>query len=1357
MDATQQLNLSIVLPLRNQAQLKTLLSRIYDPSSPDYHHFLSVAEFTQQFGPSAQDYQSVVDFAKTNGFEVTGHPPNRLVVPIRGTVDQVQTAFHTAMTVYQHPTENRAFFSPDREPSLALHVPIAHIAGLNNFSIPHSMTVKRGVDRSLIGIAVQGSGPGGSYLASDMRAAYYGSTALSGTGQTVALVQFDGYDINDVTATLDGSATATAVGNNYLLSYTPIANGQTYTIALNNVLLDGATGAAGQFQSPTQDAEQALDIAQVVGMAPGLSQVRVYIGESDADILNEVASEDIAQQVSISWSWSPDDPSISEVFFQEMAVQGQSVFVASGDSGAYDILSPYFYPAENGFVTAVGGTSLVTENAGGSWASESAWTQSGGGVSPDQMPIPFWQDGIANSSNQASSVYRNVPDVAMEADFDNYACNLGTCSGGWAGTSFAAPRWAGYTALINQQAGIQGYPPVGFLNPTIYALGESANYGTNLHDITSGTNAYFGLEQDFSAVPGYDLVTGWGSPNGASLTNAFSPNQSSGFWLSSSPNSLKMHPGGTATSVITVNGVGGLAGNVTFTASPLPAGITASFSPNPGDTSTTLKIAADATVPRGTNLIIITGSCDQQSASTTIMLQIDAPGFTVTPGVPLVVTHPGYAESTYVYLSDFGGFSGDINLSVTSPLPSGVTALLNPSQSTGTSLITFVADELAPDSMSVLSITGTAAGKTSNHTVYLEVEQPIFALNISPIELNITQGSSITMSLSLVPWGNFTGTAKFFAWELPSGVIAQFDPASLSPGETGRVTLTASSSAALGTSILALSADTDTTEAVFSYPITTTATPTPSFSIGASSMSVVLPQSGAVDDQLVVNQENGFTGSVTMEPASLPGVTASYSPNPTNQSSVLTLTAANDAYPSLWQFNPYALSGSQQAPISVFTLITPTVSFTLDTSTVPLVIPVGGAATTDIAIVPQNGFSGSANLSWSGLPDGMTASFSSNPTQGNAVLSVSADASVAVGNYYVNVSATDGVQTLIRTIFVNVAAGTVAATPTFSPTPGTYTSTQSVSISDTTPSEAIYYTTNGTTPTTSSSLYNGPITVSASETIEAVATASGYSPSAVALAPYTITPLAIAAPTVTSISPAYTDAGSTAFTLAVSGAGFTSTSVVYWGTSALSTQFLSASQLTAQVPASFIAISEVSPITVQGSNIPGSTSNTLQFEVDSASGSTSSPTFTSATATVNPGSIASYPVTTPSSATVVSATCLNLPSGSTCSYSSTAGVVTVNTKPFTPAGTYQVTVVFNETVPGTASAWVLFPFLLLPFAALRKRGPVGKLWPAVLLVSAFALAEFVFGCGGGANAPVSPAPVPTQQVTSSGTVSINVQ
>ncbi len=141
--ANQIMKLDLVLPLRDQAGLDSLLSEIYDPNSSSYRQFLTVQEFTERFGPSQQDYDAVVRFAKKSGFTVTGGTRDGMDVQIRGTVAAVEAAFHVNMLNYQHPTENRTFFSPDREPTVDLPFSLWHVTGLNNYSIPHPLFVKK--------------------------------------------------------------------------------------------------------------------------------------------------------------------------------------------------------------------------------------------------------------------------------------------------------------------------------------------------------------------------------------------------------------------------------------------------------------------------------------------------------------------------------------------------------------------------------------------------------------------------------------------------------------------------------------------------------------------------------------------------------------------------------------------------------------------------------------------------------------------------------------------------------------------------------------------------------------------------------------------------------------------------------------------------------------------------------------------------------------------------------------------------------------------------------------------------------------------------------------------------------------
>jgi xanthomonalisin len=497
----QRLKLAIHLPLRNQADLTRLLHDLYDPKSPNFHKYMSVSGFTARFGPTAADYNKVVAWAKANGLNVTATTPNRRLVAVEGSVETVNRAFHVKVNNYRHPTGGRTFYSPDREPTaVGLSVPLLQITGMNNYVLPHPM-----LRHSALAANVAGSGPSGEYLPSDMRAAYYGNGPLTGAGQSIGIFSFDGYLASDVQ-----------------LYYS--TTGMSSSVPITNVLVGGFSGACTGVSSPTSstcdDGEQVLDIVNAIGMAPGITQILFYEGSSNTEILNQMATDNIAKVLSSSWGWNPADAASDDPIFQEFAAQGQSFVSASGDDGEFNS-STYYFPAVDPYVTQVGGTELTTTGPGGAWSAETGWPQSGGGY-VSGTSIPSWQQltGVINSSNQGSTTLRNSPDVAAEANFDNPTVINGSFVTGYGGTSFAAPRWAGFLALVNQQSVANGKGTVGLVNPALYNLGISSNYSSALHDITSGSNpATQGDGSGFNAVPGYDLVTGWGSPAGVSLIN----------------------------------------------------------------------------------------------------------------------------------------------------------------------------------------------------------------------------------------------------------------------------------------------------------------------------------------------------------------------------------------------------------------------------------------------------------------------------------------------------------------------------------------------------------------------------------------------------------------------------------------------------------------------------------------------------------------------------------------------------------------------------------------------------------------------------------------------------------------------
>ncbi len=526
--ATQSLKFDIVLPLRDPAGLENFLPQLYDPASTFYHQFLTPHEFTARFGPRREDWDALVAFSKGNGFEIVGGTRDGRDLQLIGTVKNIESAFHLTMGLYQDPTEDRTFFAVDREPTVDLPFPLWHISGLDNDSKPHPLYVKKndyakahGIDPDkVVSQATTGSGPSSSFLGSDMRAAYYQGTALTGSGQNIALFEFAGTDLADLTTYYNN------VGQTEPYTPTLISTGGYATTC---------TYSGGKSKE-CDDTEQTLDMTQAMGMAPGSTMLYMYVcGDvlasgsgniSDTDCISAMVTDTAAplsKQISCSWGWDPADPSTLDPYFEQMASQGQNFFAASGDDSAWcstETSDCYPWPADDANVVSVGGTDLTTSKAAGPWASETAWADSGGGISPDDIAIPSWQQltGVITTSNKGSTTYRNGPDVSANANFTFYVCaDQTTCTANkYGGTSFAAPMWAGYLALANQQATVNG-DTIGFINPIIYPAALTASYGTYFHDVASGSCG------TYTAITGYDLCTGWGSPNTTGLINLLAP------------------------------------------------------------------------------------------------------------------------------------------------------------------------------------------------------------------------------------------------------------------------------------------------------------------------------------------------------------------------------------------------------------------------------------------------------------------------------------------------------------------------------------------------------------------------------------------------------------------------------------------------------------------------------------------------------------------------------------------------------------------------------------------------------------------------------------------------------------------
>jgi kumamolisin len=605
--------MTFALPLRNQTALQELLGRMYDPADPLYGHYLSPQEFTDQFGPTQTDYDAVTAYARNLGLTITGTHPNRTLLDVSGPAGNIEAAFNLHLQNYQGP-DGRNFYAPDNDPEVpdAIASVIVGVIGLDNAAVRQAHNRSTPVSYMTETLPNQiGTGPGGGLAPNDILTAYNlkGVTA-NGSGQTLGLFELDGYNASDVTS----------YANYYSLPSVP----------LQNVLVGGFSGKAGSGAD-----EVTLDIELHNALAPGASKIIVYEGPNTntgvVDTYNRIATDNLAKQISTSWGLSEGQSSSAVISsenaaFQQMAAQGQSIYAAAGDSGAYDNGSTLSVddPASQPYMVGAGGTQLYV-NSGEIYNYETTWNVNntigggagGGGVS-SLWSIPSWQKGIASA---ASATMRNVPDVSLNSDqYTGYSIYY---KGGWyifGGTSCSAPLWAAFTARVNQQRAAGGSPLLGFANPAIYQIATGARYVDDFHDITIGTNLYY------SAVPGYDDATGWGSFNGANLLADLSPTPTT---APSAPTGLTATPGNSSVTLSWAASAGATSYNVYRGTSPGGEGSTAIISDITATTYT------DSTVTNGVTYyyeVSATNSVGTSGFSNEVSATPAAPTLAITGG-----------------------------------------------------------------------------------------------------------------------------------------------------------------------------------------------------------------------------------------------------------------------------------------------------------------------------------------------------------------------------------------------------------------------------------------------------------------------------------------------------------------------------------------------------------------------------------------------------------------------------------------------------------------------------------------------------------------------------------------------------
>ncbi|MGI4788028.1 MAG: protease pro-enzyme activation domain-containing protein [Janthinobacterium lividum] len=609
-NAGESLSLTLALPLRDPVGMNNLLQRLYAPGDPLFHHFLATGEFDRRFGPTQQTYNSVAAFARANGLEVKQTQTSRLFLQVSGPSSVVESAFRVHLRNYES-TDGRVFHAPDADPGIpsAMVGKISGVIGLQNSNVLHTNFHYRSPSLR----PAVGSGPDGGLTPTDIKTAYnLNSTTLTGSGRTLALYELDGYTASDISS--------------YEAKYSLPA------VPLQNILIDGASGIPSDPTVSEGPVEVTLDIELMTALAPDATSILVYEapngGPGEIDCYDKIASDNLAKEISSSWGLSEDQvgqatQTAENTIFEKMQAQGQTLYAAAGDTGAYD--DPHEAnptvddPASQPLVTGVGGTRLSTAGRGGVYQTESAWgipsTPSGGGGGggiSDFWPLPTYQTDITSTNDVVSTTQRNVPDVSLDADPDT---GYSFYFGGWGvvgGTSCAAPLWAAFTALVNQQRILNGQTAIGFINPALYAIGTGTSYTTAYHDVLDGSTNLL-----YASVPGYDNATGWGSFNGANMIALLAP-----------ATVINVNPIASLTLTPT-SVVGGLTaqGTVTLT-NPAPA----------GDATVALSSSNSSLVPVPATVIVTAGTSSATFVVTTTAV-------TAPASVTVTATYSGGPKS----------------------------------------------------------------------------------------------------------------------------------------------------------------------------------------------------------------------------------------------------------------------------------------------------------------------------------------------------------------------------------------------------------------------------------------------------------------------------------------------------------------------------------------------------------------------------------------------------------------------------------------------------------------------------------------------------------------------------------------
>jgi subtilase family serine protease len=525
----QQISVILALPLSDPQGAAEFVRHVSKPGDPLFHQYLTPEEFAARYGANAADYAALREWTANHGLNVVHESLARTSLTVRGSTAQFQTLFKTQLNNYRSP-DGKEFYSAAVEPTIPEEIAsrLAGVIGLTNGAHYAALAKPYKVFGENAAAPAKapdsgGTGPGGTYSASDLRTCYQIPAFGALVPQSVAVFEQGGFYPSDVTTYLDTMK----------LPHPPVS-------------FIGVNGYNGSVNDTQVELEAVLDIDMIIGINPHVKQVLVYedgndpFGVAIVDAIDQIATDNKVQTVSISYGVDEVQQggtviAAENTALTQLSAQGITVLVSAGDDGAYGRTGGGYSPAQleapdpgsQPLVTCVGGTTLTT-GPNEEWLGEEVWNRlglghgaTGGGVS-SFWTLPDWQVPGYVTTNGGSSTYRNVPDVGAVGDPLTGVGVYSKINGGWiqiGGTSVSAPIWGGYMSILNAGSQYLFGESIGFFNPTLYGLGfligigygNPSNYLFSVPDGTNGDPALYGGVAGFSAGYGYTNCTGSGT------------------------------------------------------------------------------------------------------------------------------------------------------------------------------------------------------------------------------------------------------------------------------------------------------------------------------------------------------------------------------------------------------------------------------------------------------------------------------------------------------------------------------------------------------------------------------------------------------------------------------------------------------------------------------------------------------------------------------------------------------------------------------------------------------------------------------------------------------------------------------